>query len=96
LVLLAGRQPAARPDGLGAALLAGLGPRSLAQAALLPAALALMAGARGLLALGLALVVALGLLRLARARLGGVTGDVLGLTIELAELTILLTFAAQP
>jgi adenosylcobinamide-GDP ribazoletransferase len=35
-----------------------------------------------------------GIIRLARSRLGGVTGDVFGLTVELSELIVLLTFAA--
>jgi len=33
--------------------------------------------------------------RLARSRLGGVTGDVLGLTVELGELTVLLVYAVR-
>ncbi len=40
-------------------------------------------------------LVAFTVIALARARLGGVTGDVLGLTVELAELAVLLTFAAN-
>jgi adenosylcobinamide-GDP ribazoletransferase len=95
LILLAARQPAARAGGLGQAFAAGLPPRSLLLAAVLPAALALLGGPRAGLAAGLACVVALAILRLARARLGGVTGDVFGLVVELAELTVLLTFAAS-
>jgi adenosylcobinamide-GDP ribazoletransferase len=47
------------------------------------------------IALGLAHLAALGVVMLARARLGGITGDVLGLTVELSELAVLLAFAAH-
>jgi adenosylcobinamide-GDP ribazoletransferase len=94
LILLAARQPSARAGGLGQAFADGLRPRSLLLAALLPIALALLGGLRAGLAVGLAWVIALAILRLARARLGGVTGDVFGLVVELAELTVLLTYAA--
>ena len=94
LILLAARQPSARAGGLGQAFADGLRPRSLLLAALLPIALALLGGLRAGLAVGLAWVIALAILRLARVRLGGVTGDVFGLVVELAELTVLLTYAA--
>jgi cobalamin synthase len=35
-------------------------------------------------------------LRAARRLLGGVTGDVLGLTIELSELAVLMVYASKP
>ena len=64
-------------------------------AAVVPAILAVLGGWRGLAALAAALLVARVVMRVARARLGGVTGDVLGLTVELSELAVLLVFAAQ-
>jgi adenosylcobinamide-GDP ribazoletransferase len=33
--------------------------------------------------------------RIAAARVGGLTGDVFGLTVELSELTVLLVYAAS-
>jgi cobalamin synthase len=96
LILIAARQPAARPGGMGQTFAAGLNPGILLLAAILPAALALVAGPRACLAVALAGLVTALALRLARARLGGVTGDVFGLVVELSELTILLTYAARP
>jgi adenosylcobinamide-GDP ribazoletransferase len=101
LILIVARQPPARPGGLGAGFALGLTPLTLALAALIP--LALIAGLafyfdgwRILRAALFAHLIAFAVIAFARARLGGVTGDVLGLTVELAELTVLLTFAANP
>jgi len=95
LILPVARQPSARPGGLGASFALGLTRRVLALAALLPLALALLGGAHAVLALSLAGLMTFGIVRLARARLGGVTGDVFGLTVEVAELAVLLTYAVQ-
>jgi adenosylcobinamide-GDP ribazoletransferase len=98
LILLLARQPMARPGGLGAEFALGVTGRTYLFAALVPlglvlAGLAFGAGWQVLLALALAHLVALGVIALARARLGGLTGDVLGLVVELGELAALLAFA---
>jgi adenosylcobinamide-GDP ribazoletransferase len=87
--------PAARAEGHGAAFQAG------ARAVAAPIALALAlvvaggaAGSAGLLATAAALVAALALAWFMALRLSGVTGDVLGAAIEVAELTALLTVSA--
>jgi adenosylcobinamide-GDP ribazoletransferase len=86
---------AARPDGMGAAFRAGLGrsaaPTALATA-LAVAAVAL--GWPGIVAMAAALVAAVGLGRFMSARLGGLTGDVLGAAVEISELTVLLVVSA--
>lgn len=94
LLLPAGCQPNARPDGLGAAFSASLTKRAFVIA--LPPALILagLLGWRGLAALVLAHGWAWLAFRLARRRLGGLTGDVYGLIVEVAELLVLLVFAA--
>ena len=68
---------------------------SLALAAPL-ALLLLLPGAawRTLSAAAGALLVCLAALRLAQARIGGVTGDVFGFVVELCEATMLLIFVA--
>ena len=93
LILLAARQPSARPGGMGHDFAAGLTPRTLLLAALLPGLLVVLAGPRAVVAALLAHLVAVAVIRTAQARLGGLTGDVLGLVVELAELTVLLTYA---
>ncbi len=94
LILLAARQPSARPGGLGDAFAAAVAPASLALAALIPAALLVVGGWRAVLAAGLAWLVTWLILRFARRRIGGVTGDVFGLVVEMAELAVLLVYTA--
>lgn len=93
--------PAARPEGLGA-LVAGSVPRwasaAWALALLVSAALAgtwLTPGAAWTwpLAVAVGLAVAALLVRRAVRRLGGVTGDVMGATVETASTTALLVAA---
>lgn len=94
LILPVAAQPSARPGGMGADFALGLSRSTLIVAAVIPLVLAIVGGWRFVIAAALAHLAAFGIVRLARARLGGVTGDVFGLTVELAELTVLLTFAA--
>lgn len=95
LILLVASQPSARPDGMGADFALGLGRSTFIFAALIPLALIIVGGWRAVIAAALGHLVALIIIRLARARIGGVTGDVFGLTVELSELAVLLTFATQ-
>ena len=87
--------PAARPGGQGAAFLAGVG-RLAAPIALLVALLVCVLTLRvaGVTALVAGLFVALAAAWFENRRLGGLTGDVLGAAIELAELAALLTVLA--
>jgi adenosylcobinamide-GDP ribazoletransferase len=93
-ILPAGFQPLARPGGLGADFASGLAKSSLITGAILPLALAALLGLNGLLALVIPLIGVFGLLRFARARIGGVTGDVFGLLVETTEILTLLTLTA--
>ena len=97
LLLVAARQPSARPGGMGDTFAASLTPQILAIAAIVPVLLVVAGGWRGgptVPALLLALVATFAILRLARKRLGGVTGDVFGLVVEMSELVVLLAFTA--
>ena len=49
----------------------------------------------GVLAIVLAGIACWGVLYMARARLGGVTGDIYGLVVETVEVVILVVFAGQ-
>jgi len=95
-ILVAARQPAARPGGLGDSFATALTPHMLAQAVMLPVLLlggGLWFDRRSLLGLALAALACLLVLRLARARIGGVTGDVYGAVVELTELAFLISLA---
>jgi adenosylcobinamide-GDP ribazoletransferase len=85
----------ARTDGHGAMFVASL-RRSHTLVALALAALVGVGalGRMGLVATAAAVLTALAIGRFLGARLGGVTGDVFGAAVELAELAVLLTASA--
>jgi adenosylcobinamide-GDP ribazoletransferase len=95
LIVLVARQPAARPGGLGDLFAAGLNLRTLVIAGSVVLAITILGGWQAWAAVAAAHGVAWLVARLARSRLGGVTGDVLGLTVELGELTVLLVYAVR-
>jgi adenosylcobinamide-GDP ribazoletransferase len=87
--------PRARADGQGAAFHGGLARGGAVAAGVIGVALgAAVAGPAGVLAAALAGGVAVLLGRFMTARLAGITGDVLGAAVELAELTVLLAVVA--
>jgi adenosylcobinamide-GDP ribazoletransferase len=95
--------PAARPDGLGRVVAGAVGPVGLVVGVLVLLGLgtgAAVAASRpwwqGLLAAVLAVAVVLTLVAHAVRRLGGVSGDVLGATVEAAAATLLVVLSAQP
>jgi len=87
--------PAARSEGLGVAFGAGVS-RWAAPVALAIALVVALAALRtvGVLVLAVSVVSALVFARFLAARLSGITGDVLGAAIEVAELAALLTVSA--
>jgi adenosylcobinamide-GDP ribazoletransferase len=87
--------PPARADGLGHDMGAGLRAGHMAFATGTFLILSVCLGPLLLTAALASVAVAIGLGWLARARLGGVTGDVCGAVIELAELAFLLVCRAQ-
>lgn len=94
IALLLARGHPARPQGLGARLHAEQGRAGMLWALPVVAG-SLPFGVRGLAALAAGLLAAWALGRMARARLGGQTGDVLGAAIELSETAILVALAVR-
>ncbi len=94
-VVLARLFPPARPDGHGVDFRRGLrpfaGPLAFGVAALVSMA---FLGAAGALAMTVAALVSVLFAKVMTRRLKGITGDVLGGAVELAELAVLLTVTA--
>ena len=93
-IILAGFQPLARPGGMGADFASGLRKSTFFWSGLIPLVLVILLGIPGLLALGITCFAFLLLLRFARERIGGVTGDVFGLVVETSEILVLVTLSA--
>jgi adenosylcobinamide-GDP ribazoletransferase len=91
-ILPAGLLPLARPSGMGADFKAGFCPWFIAVSAIIPLGLAIIFGIRGIISLAVGLIAAAMILRLAKSRIGGVTGDVFGMTVEVVEVVSLLAF----
>lgn len=93
MVVLAFGSHAARPDGLGQAMVSTIKFREFGIATVTALWLMLAnTAARGLLAILVVAAVTIGCRILAHARLGGVTGDVLGAIGELNEALVLAVF----
>lgn len=90
-IILAGFQPLARPGGMGADFSSGLQKSALAWGGLIPFGLAIYLGVPGILVLGITFLAVFLLLRFVRTRIGGVTGDVFGLIVEVVETLTLIT-----
>ena len=82
--------PLAKPDGMAAHFKKGLTRRDLLAAVATAAVVAACAGWRGLVGMVLAGLTAGLLGRLAVRKIGGITGDVLGATVEAVETVVLV------
>ncbi|WP_242338997.1 MULTISPECIES: adenosylcobinamide-GDP ribazoletransferase [Anaeromyxobacter] len=91
LVPVARLAPSARPDGLGASVAAHVGPPEVAGATALALGVALgLAGVRGAVAWATVALAGAAFAGFCRRRIGGMTGDTLGATGELAEALVLV------
>lgn len=91
-LLPAGFMPLARPGGMGADFASGLRRGAVFVGAVLPLGLVLVLGWQAVFAALAGLLAAASVLGLAKARINGVTGDVFGAVVEVAETAILLVF----
>jgi len=91
-ILPAGLLPLARPSGMGADFALGFRRSFILWGAIIPLGIAFLLGVRGVLA-ALAGISAAALVSwLAKSRIGGVTGDVFGMVVEIVEVVVLLAF----
>jgi adenosylcobinamide-GDP ribazoletransferase len=92
-ILPAGLLPLARPSGMGSDFAAGFQRSFMIWAAIIPLILAILLGRRGILSSVAGLGAAGLVLWLAKSRIGGVTGDVFGMVVEIVEVVVLLIFS---
>ena len=91
-ILLAGLLPLARPSGMGADFALGFQRSFILWGVIVPLVIAILLGIRGVLSVLTAVVATTLILWLAKSRIGGVTGDVFGMIVEIVETAVLLTF----
>ena len=93
-VLPAALLPLARPSGMGADFAAGFQRSFIFWGALIPLVIAIILGTHGVLSIVIGMIAMMCVLWLAKSRIGGVTGDVFGMVVEVVETIVLLTFVA--
>jgi adenosylcobinamide-GDP ribazoletransferase len=89
-VLADARLPLAKPDGMGAKARDGLGMREVWRVAVTALVVAVAGGYTGVAMLLTAAAAGIGFAFFARQRIGGLTGDVLGAVVEVAETAALV------
>jgi len=92
VMLLGMFYPSARKGGLGDLFRSDLTPLRIGAASIFPLLIAGLLQWTGVAALALAVLTSVLVFEFARARIGGVTGDVLGAACELTELVVLIFF----
>ena len=91
-ILPAALLPLARPSGMGADFVQGFHRTFLLWGALVPMGIVFFLGIRGVLPASIGMGVAAFVLWLAASRIGGITGDVFGMIVELVETAVLVAF----
>jgi adenosylcobinamide-GDP ribazoletransferase len=86
--------PLARPSGMGADFVAGFQRSFVVWGAILPMMVAIFLGIAGAVSILAGLSAAALIVWLAKSRIGGITGDVFGMIVEIVETATLLTFVA--
>jgi adenosylcobinamide-GDP ribazoletransferase len=94
-ILPAGWLRQARPSGMGADFASGFRRSYMVLGAVIPVAIAALLGIRGVIAFLAGLSAFLLIVLFARSRIGGVTGDVFGMIVEIVEAVVLLTFLVR-
>jgi len=91
-ILPAGMLPLARVSGMGADLALGFRRSFIVWGAVIPILITITLGIRGVLSTFVGLSAAALVLLVARSRIGGISGDVFGMIVEIVEAAVLLAF----
>lgn len=94
-ILPAGLLPLARDSGMGADFVLGFRRPDIAWGMVIPFAVAFFLGTPGIFAAVAGLSAMALLLWLANSRIGGVTGDVFGMIVEIVEAVVLISLAVR-
>ncbi len=94
-ILPAGLFPLARSSGMGVDFASGFRRAFILWGAIIPLAVAILLGWRGVLSALAGISAAALILWFAKSRIGGVTGDVFGMSVEVVELVVLLAFVVN-
>ena len=94
-ILPAALLPIARTSGMGADFALGFRRSFIIWGAILPLAIAIFLGVPGIVSALAGLGAAAFVLWLAKSRIGGVTGDVFGMVVEIVEVMVLMGFVAN-
>ena len=95
-MVYAAAYPPARQEGMAVLFRAGLSPQILLVATSLTALTCAVVGWFGLVAFIVSFLVATGVARLSMNRLGGLTGDIYGMSCECVEVAVLIVGSAIP
>jgi len=93
-ILPLGLMPLARPSGMAADFVSGFQRSFILWGAIIPLTLVILLGLRGILSLVAGVGATALIIWLAKSRIGGVTGDVFGMIVEIVETVVLLVFLA--
>jgi adenosylcobinamide-GDP ribazoletransferase len=91
-ILPLGLMPLARPSGMAADFVSGFQRSFILWGAIIPLTLVILLGLRGILSLVAGVGATALIIWLAKSRIGGVTGDVFGMIVEIVETVVLLVF----
>lgn len=90
-ILVIVRLPLANPNGMAASLKKSIPSSALRAGMIVPIGFAIALRLTGFVSLLSAVLIYCIISRLAKAKIGGINGDVLGMTVEITEIAVLLT-----
>lgn len=90
-ILIIIRLPLANPNGMAASLKKSIPSSALWAGMIIPIGFAVSLRLVGFLSIFSAMLIYFFISRLAKNKIGGINGDVLGMTVEITEITVLLT-----
>ncbi len=95
MVLFLALPKCARMDGMGQEFSHGVNLKILSLAGIIPLIMVLLGGIQAVVALLIAFIAIQIIIRIANRKIGGVTGDVMGMSIEISEIAVLAVYSVR-